>query len=441
MKNNLNHIDNVFSSISEGDVKDFSVEKGWREMKHSLFLKELLAFNFVNVKNKYIYALVFVFFLLPPTFINFYDAKDVSVPKNNQLENLDHSKENIDAFINQKSELNEYDIPKTKEKVVSVINIENEEVELENIEFKKVSVQGNNVDVQENSVIKDFMEVTQITTLQDTKLNAHETPQLINDNSFNDYNKDKQWLNSHNIFSVSLEVGYILSWSQITSDEQYEGFKNYRIDNERSKVSPTYGLRFNYQYKNWIFSTGLDYFTVTEELNYGINETIVDPDGGYFDIDTLTLFIVGADNNLVPMILGYDKTWIDEYKEVSYDVNHYNKYSYIEIPVSVGYKFCRKRFSISSILGVSLGYLYHASGKLLINQPNGFVDLNKNSMYLNKKITNLNLALSFEYSLTPNYGIYAKASYKHSLSSTYKEYPLTVKPRAVGVKFGINIYL
>jgi len=437
MKNKLDHIDAIFSQIRERETEKILLEKGWSGLRYKLLYSELLSFNFVNVKSKYIYLLIFVLFstLTPTAFLIFSNVQKVNLSNTNQSENLNQLKKSNATFIYQNSNVHKYEMPISDKKILSVNNIAIDRAE--QIEITKPK----NINIQKDIVRNKLIEVTKIAPNRDINLRTFDSVQIINNYNFEKYNDNKYWINSYSRFSISIEVGYNFSMEQITSNSYYDNFKNYRINNESPIITPTYGLRFNYQYKNWVFSSGLDYVTVGEEINYGINEIVIDPDGGYYDIDTLTLYIVGTDNNLIPMIIGYEKTWVDEYKELNYEVNNYNKYSYIEIPVTVGYKYSRQRFSVTTILGVSFGYLYHASGKIPINQPNSFVDLNKNSRYLNRTVSNLNLALSFEYSLTPNYGIYVKTDYKQSLNSAFKEYPLTVKYRNVGVKIGINIYL
>lgn len=248
-------------------------------------------------------------------------------------------------------------------------------------------------------------------------------------------------LNVTSRFSISMEIGYDISWKQLTSEPQFDDFKNYRIKNEKPVTNLSYGIKFNYHYKNWVISTGLDYTSVGEEINYNIKETIVDPDGGYYNVDPIWANIYDQDNNLVPLLIGYEKTWIEEYKEINYKVESINQYNYIEIPFSIGYNFAFRKFSVCPSAGMSFGFLYSASGSIPQINSTEFIELDKSSKYLQKKVTNFSFGLSFEYLITPNYGIYIKPVYKQGLNSIYKNYPLSGKYRNAGVKFGISIYL
>ena len=343
---------------------------------------------------------------------------------------------------NTKSEETDLIVPhednntKSKSQEASII-IDEERVNLTKTQFSENIIQNN------EEFVRDFLFINKINTIsivgqnlnKAIKFNANQRePEIQNGYTHCD-------ISAHGRFSISLEIGYGKLWRTMSSEPQFEGFKNYRIENEKLTSSLSYGIKLNYQYKNWVISTGLDYTTISEELNYKLYETVVDPDGGYYDIDTLVLHIAGPDNNLVPFIIGYELTWVDEYKNENYQFKNKNRYSYIEIPVNLGYRFNIRKLSICPSIGASFGFLYRAGGKLPLPNSNEFVELEKNSKYLETSITNFNIGLSLEYSITPNYGIYIKPYYKYGINSIYRNYPLSVKYTYAGVKLGVNIYL
>jgi hypothetical protein len=186
---------------------------------------------------------------------------------------------------------------------------------------------------------------------------------------------------------------------------------------------------------------GLGYTTYGEKLHYQLSETVVDPEGGYFDVDSLWMPNYNAENNYDPILIGYNTTWVDEYKQIFYGVENTNLYHYVEIPVSIGYRFNHNSFSVSPSVGMSLGILYQASGRLLTSNSGAFEDISKNSDYLQSNVNNVSFGLSLEYLVTPNYGLYIKPFYKQGLNSIYKNYPLSASFRNAGFKIGINIYL
>lgn len=73
-----------------------------------------------------------------------------------------------------------------------------------------------------------------------------------------------------------MELGRNISWKSLSGDYQYQNFIDYREANEEIIANTVFGMKFNYHLKNWVFSTGLNYTTIGEKINYNINETVVD---------------------------------------------------------------------------------------------------------------------------------------------------------------------
>lgn len=244
-----------------------------------------------------------------------------------------------------------------------------------------------------------------------------------------------------NNFSLSLELGRNVSWKSLSSDSQYQEFKNYREANEGVVNNTVFGMKFNYHLKNWVLSTGLNYTTIGEKINYNINEMVIDPDGGTYLIDTLWTTIYTPESGWINMIVGYDKTYEEAYKNVNYDICNINRYSYFEIPLLIGYNFKIRNFGIRPSIGVSIGLLYSASGKLPTIDPNGFSSINENSLYLRPVVSNLIFDINFEYHMNENYGLFIKPFYNMGLNSVYQNYPLSGKYHNAGIKIGLSVYL
>lgn len=257
------------------------------------------------------------------------------------------------------------------------------------------------------------------------------------------YNSANEELYTCKKFSLSLELGRNVSWKSLSGDPQFQEFIDYREANEEVTTNTLFGIKFNYHIKNWVISSGLTYTTIGEKLNYRITETIVEPNGGYFLVDTIWVSIYDPDLGWEPMVIGYDRTWVEEYvtEEINYKIENINTYSYFEVPILIAYNFSKGRFAIRPAMGISLGLLYSASGKLPTINPPDFSELNGESVYLKPMLCNLIFDLSFEYSINQNYGIFIKPFYKKGLNSIYKNYPLSGNYNNAGLKIGINICL
>lgn len=241
-------------------------------------------------------------------------------------------------------------------------------------------------------------------------------------------------------FSISLEAGFGTTWKYLKSDPQHKELVNFRNENEFSVTNPVYGITFNYHYKNWIIVTGLEYTSLGEKLNYHIKETVIDPEGGYYRFDTLWLDIYDH-GNFIPTAVGSDATWVDEYNDINHLITNANRYSYIEIPLKVGYKFHSQKFAFYPSVGTSIGLLNSSKGRLPEQNTSNFAEVNKTNGYLKPITTNFIFELGFEYKVAPNYGLYITPFYRKGINSLYKDYPLKGSYHSAGLKFGVNIYL
>ncbi len=241
--------------------------------------------------------------------------------------------------------------------------------------------------------------------------------------------------------SISMEVGYDIFWKKLSSDNEFNTLREFRANNEIYHSNVSYGLKINYQYKNWVISSGIEVTSLSEKLNYSMTETIIDPDGGYYDIDTIMLYIVDQNTNVVPMIIGFEKNWVDEYKVRKYKVENINRYRYIEIPLHIGYQFRTKNLYFLPSIGASVAFLKDVTGMVPVNNSLELEELTVESNLIKPRITNLFFGFSLEYLIYPNYGLYIKPIYKFGMNSLYQDYPLDGNYRNAGLKFGINFYL
>jgi hypothetical protein len=306
----------------------------------------------------------------------------------------------------------------------------------------------------ENEIVKEKApKSAKIGTKKDVPFNKIEKKSGIQFLSFNEFpikiGKAKipvfEYVNKYphkrSRISLSVELGLVYSWQVLQSDPETEALKMQRIANEKPISSSVYGLKFNYHYKNWVFSTGFDYSTLGEKLNYNIDRTVVDQDGGYSKVDTIWASVYNPETSWERMIVGYDINWVDEYKNENFTFQNYNRYSYIEVPVSIGYKFSKGRFGFQPSLGLSFGFLYSANGKLPQLDPAAFTEISNESAYLKPMATSLLFGFSAEYQIATKYSLFIKPFFKKGIGSVYQNYALSGSYKRAGIKIGINIYM
>ncbi|NOY50759.1 MAG: hypothetical protein GXO88_09395 [Chlorobi bacterium] len=305
-----------------------------------------------------------------------------------------------------------------------------------------VKTKRTNTDTKSALELSETRIPQKISSLNPTRINMHNPSNklaiLLNRKIEENINlKNKNLLSR---FSISIEIGQNTTWKKFESEPDYEVFKQYRAKNESSQKNSIYGFNLSYYYNNWVIKSGLNYTSIHERSKYYIKETIIDPDGGYLDIDTIWASYLDENNNLVRMIVGYNTHWVEAYKTNNYNYDYSTAYSYIEIPFIIGYGIKMRKFIFTPSVGFSVGFLISAKGKLPLSISNTFVDLNKSSIYLNKTSSNLLFNFSIEYLIHQNYSLYVKPFYNKGLKSIYTNYPLKGYYSNAGLKFGINIY-
>jgi hypothetical protein len=301
----------------------------------------------------------------------------------------------------------------------------------------------NNLNIQNSLLIlRDSIQVNNLEPRLVSKLTTEEDSQTLmpeNTGRSQDNQSYKDRFLFRN-FSISLEYGQGITRKSFDNDPQFQEFIDFRLNNEEQLVNSSYGIKFNYHHKNWVVSTGLDYTSIGEKLNYNLEETVIDPEGGYYLYDTIWANIINPDFEMIPMVIGYDITRVEEYKNVKYKIDNVNRYSYIEIPALIGYNFRINQLNICPSMGLTFGFLYNASGKLPKLDSTNFNEIKYNSIYLKPIATNLVFDLSLEYTFSRKYDVFIKPYFKKGLGSIYKNYPLSGSYTNTGIKIGLNIY-
>ncbi len=440
MEKSIKEIDNIIKDKLINYEEDPS-PKFWSRLNGRLARPRILS------------ALIFIvilmsgllYYMLMPELDAEIVAEQISI---NTITNIIEQQENDQKIVNSLSEKQ-----KVSEKVITQSSIRDQENT--NIENEQTGVTKGIVENDKKTLIVESEsegQVDEIILNDGSRINLIVPKSISNitydDKNQNQFSKKEIEFGSNSLvnntyscsrFSLSLELGRNISWKSLSGDSQYQNFIDYREANEEIIANTVFGMKFNYHLKNWVFSTGLNYTTIGEKINYNINETVVDPDGGYFNVDTLWASIYDQHGNWVPMIIGYNKTWVEEYKNENYTIENINTYSYFEIPVLIGYSFHKGNFTVRPSVGLSLGLLFSASGKLPNINPPEFSELSNESNYLKPVIGNLIFDLSLEYLLNENYGIFIKPFYNKGLNSIYQNYPLSGNYNNAGIKIGVNI--
>ncbi len=285
--------------------------------------------------------------------------------------------------------------------------------------------------------------------------------------------------------------------NHISSTSETESLFNKTYTNE---LSYSFGLSANYDINNWRISSGLDYTIIQEEFNYETQKTETNPvkkytlneSGFYSDIyknitytyeyrEGFTYDTVYTDYTVIKYEYNnysvLDTVWrykidsvfeqgtdtimhvrYDTVRVATYDTSYYNsidttiyttyyqninKYTYIEIPLSIGYAFNIKRFSIRPTVGALFGIMLNAKGK-------GISMTNKNEVYnlsdmdlpfMNVQIS-MFVGIGLEYKIQDNLALSFQPFYRRNLNSIYSEESVLDKRfSGLGATFGLSFYI
>jgi len=144
---------------------------------------------------------------------------------------------------------------------------------------------------------------------------------------------------------------------------------------ETPQLSYQISLGFRLQKKNkpWFVQTGLNYQNFKEKVDYSFKREYIDYDLSYWDYDSI--FEYHIDPPVFDTVLvGVDSTYIEHWDKTENTKQHVNSYTYLSIPVLIGYDFYKpgKRFSFQTSLGIMMafslqnnGYLYNEYGQII----------------------------------------------------------------------------
>ncbi len=314
------------------------------------------------------------------------------------------------------------------------------------------------------------------------------------------YKSPLQKLKKTNIWSLTPHVNLFESnptyYSSEKQNSEFIDLNNQAVSNN---ISYSFGLGINYDLNNWRFSTGVDYSVIQEEFNYKTQETKTTPatkyklkENGFYTIikenttylqepkyeiqnDTISVYYTVEKIEFEHYTV-LDTTWkyeisthlvkvsdstasinYDTIRVATYDTSYYNtidtniyttyyqninKYSYLEIPFSVGYAININKLTLRPTMGALVGIMLNAKG-------NGISMDNKNQVYrmsdLNLPFMNIQVSLLFglgiEYKIQNNLSLVLQPYYRRNISSIYQsDNYIDKRFSGVGLSFGMTYF-
>jgi len=263
----------------------------------------------------------------------------------------------------------------------------------------------------------------------------HIQPEIIYDSTLSLYIQKRK----ANL-SISIYVSPAYNVPNIQSVGGYDDYLKYRTDHESASISMSAGIDVQLNIKNWTIQTGLAYSRLSNYRNYNHSFLDYDSTRSYYTNDTTWGWIFDPPEIGKPIVIAIDSVLVPVYNDINEGRNEWN---YFEIPLLVGYKLNKNRFSFDVATGFSYGLLINASGNVpSLTQESSFTELSEMESLINRNQFNYILQVGVSYHLTPNWSIMAKPYYKQNLINVFdNNYPIDQRFRSFGVKLGLTVDL
>ena len=344
-----------------------------------------------------------------------------------QAENTNNSKTKNKSLKSKtvNSELNSISIL-TKEQLIAVNSIKNLEKKNEN-KFKNYKINAFPIENKIRNEIIDF-----------DYLASHN----------NDYTDQKKGIISFDAFFTPYNQTNIKNKVDGQYSENWWDF--YRTTGYiNSKIEA--GLRVNYDWKNIVATTGFNYNRIVEYKPTYLYES-------YDTEDILSILglseisgvqVNGVDSAHYIFYTSKDDELIDRLEN-----EEYNTYSYLSIPLKLGYEFKTSKFSVLVQAGINYNKLIGAKGTYLRRYTNNeTLDIyynkgietalltRKNSMLKQSNISFL-ASIAGNIKVSPVFDLFGEFTCQQSQSSiTQKEYFIQKNTTNFGTNFGVKYYL
>ena len=223
------------------------------------------------------------------------------------------------------------------------------------------------------------------------------------------------------------------------------------------------GVTFNISHKRWELSTGIAYYEFEEDFGYDheyaennpiMVETYVEIEPLH-TIDTINYEFVfnSVDSSFVsaPVI---HETWISQYDTVqeeipswTYETKNYdnlNKYTYLNIPIHIGYKFYdRNRISFLARAGADVGIFLNAKGKgFSLSDRTAIVQMDESDLPFAKTNIAWRIGMAAHYRFDERLTLSMEPWYRAGTQSIYKSsHPVSTKIGAMGINLGLRFHL
>lgn len=257
-------------------------------------------------------------------------------------------------------------------------------------------------------------------------------------------------------YAISAYGGFQQVDKTLQANQIFSEYAAIRSVKETKTNTLFYGVNFTLQKNNFVVKAGVEYNTFSENNQYDATSKkwqITDEskwniyNKQVLKIDTIYHF--GIVNYVSSLVSVRDSTLqIKSDSVFAYGVNNKiieangkTKLSYIEIPLMVGYEFKKNKFSVSPLVGISVGYLIAERGSYINQSITGIENISA-IQEIKKYMFNYSLQLQVGYRLSPQFMVFIAPQFKANLLSvTNKNFGVSTRYQTIGGLIGLNFAL
>jgi len=257
-------------------------------------------------------------------------------------------------------------------------------------------------------------------------------------------------------YSVAINAGVAKVGKKLKGDELFNEYVDIRMTQEKEIYTPQFGVEVNFQKSKFVFNTGIQYKQFGENNQYAAlsKQLQINDDSKWntfnkqiVDVDTLYIFgIVQYQSNLVGVkdsVLEIKKDSIYAYASDSsiLKANGKTNYTYLEIPLQIGYEFKSGKWALTPMAGISFGYLISSNASYINKNINKIESISETNAIKNYML-NYTCRLNLTYNINRKIGVsFAPMFSANVFSITKGNFGVNSRYYAKGIIAGINLKL
>jgi hypothetical protein len=337
----------------------------------------------------------------------------------------------------------------------------NSEKTVDNSTLNKISKQVNSEDTivengKNNTIESQNLkkQIAIIDTIEKQNLNKQtaikDTIEQIADNSTISIEKDSITTSNKPQFGILFNAGIFNTTKKLISSNSQDLIER-RNKEEGSAYFSSWGIGLNLKYKKISITTGIEYNTYGEKINYSDslyqNTNVIQPKWNYFtdSLNTINYTYYNGIEYQRPITdyfsdstIYYDTTY--SLAQSTVDLSSFrgtNSISYLEIPLSINYLiFHKNNWNIGLLAGGTIGFLKQTQGYYLTDDLKSILDLSQTNI-VRKTQFNGRFGLNLGYSLSTNSSVFIEPQYRFAFKSAFEDsYIVSQKYRSLGLSIG-----